>query len=341
MGTKFPIIQAPMAGVQDSALTIAVSNAGGAGSLPCAMLTPDTIRSELKAIKSKTANPFNLNFFCHKQPEHDRERELKWHDILEPYCKEFKLNSSNITRGTDRKPFNEDAAEILAEFKPPIVSFHFGLPSASLVSRVKKCGTLIMASATNLQEAIWLEDNGVDAIIAQGIEAGGHRGVFLSNDYLSNQVKTYPLLNQIKEHVKLPVVAAGGISNAKEVKKVISLGAAAVQIGTAYLLCDETKTSSIHRKALKIKDSRETVLTNIFTGRPARAIINRFIREIGPINALAPEFPLASHAVTILRKNAEAVGKGDFSPLWCGQNADGCREIPAAELTKLLASELQ
>ncbi len=198
-----------------------------------------------------------------------------------------------------------------------------------------------MASATNLQEAIWLEDNGVDAIIAQGIEAGGHRGVFLSNDYLSNQVKTYPLLNQIKEHVKLPVVAAGGISNAKEVKKVISLGAAAVQIGTAYLLCDETKTSSIHRKALKIKDSRETVLTNIFTGRPARAIINRFIREIGPINALAPEFPLASHAVTILRKNAEAVGKGDFSPLWCGQNADGCREIPAAELTKLLASELQ
>ena len=340
LGTEFPIIQAPMAGVQDSALVIAVSNAGGLGSLPCAMLTPETLYAELTAIKSQTEKPFNVNFFCHTPPEPNIECELKWLEILQPYFKEFDINSADIKRGAGREPFSVKAADILEEFKPPVVSFHFGLPSNSLLSRVKDWGATILASATTIEEAKWLEKNGADAIIAQGIEAGGHRGMFLSND-LSTQIERFALVTRLIERVKLPVIAAGGISSAKDVADALSLGASAVQIGTAYLLCPESKTSPIHRDALKSEDAKETVLTNIFSGRPARGIINRFIREIGPINADAPEFPLATAAVAEIRKKAEAAGSGDFSPLWCGQNAKGCREIPAAELTLQLAAELQ
>ena len=339
LGTQFPIIQTPMAGVQDSALAIAVSNSGGLGSLPCAMLTPEKLRAELTLIKSQTGNPFNVNFFCHRQPQANIEREQKWLNILEPYFEEFGLSSADLTKGAGREPFNEETAEILAEFKPSIVSFHFGLPSSSLLSRVREWDTTILASATTIEEAEWLEAHGADAVIAQGIEAGGHRGMFLSDD-LTTQVETFLLLKQILDRVNLPVIAAGGISTAKDVADAISMGASTVQLGTAYLLCPETKTSQIHRAALKSEAAKETVLTNIFSGRPARGIVNRLIREIGPVNADTPEFPLAAAAVTSLRKKAEAMGSGDFSPLWCGQNAGGCREIPAAELTKLLAAEL-
>jgi nitronate monooxygenase len=339
LGTQFPIIQAPMAGVQDSALAIAVSNAGGLGSLPCAMLTPEKLRAELTLIKSQTVNPFNVNFFCHHQPQANIECEQKWLKILQPYFDEFCLSSADLSKCSGRIPFNEETADILAEFKPSIVSFHFGLPSSSLLSRVREWDATILASATTIEEANWLEANGADAIIAQGIEAGGHRGMFLSYD-LSTQLETFILLKRIVELVKLPVIAAGGISSAKEVKVAFSHGASAVQLGTAYLLCPETKTSQIHRAALKSENAQKTVITNIFSGRPARGIINRLIREIGPINADTPEFPLAAAAVTSLRKKAEAMGSGDFSPLWCGQNVGSGHEIPAAELTKLLAAEL-
>ena len=328
-----------MAGVQDSALAIAVSNAGGLGSLPCAMLTPEKLRAELTLIKSQTGNPFNVNFFCHRQPQANIEREQKWLNILEPYFEEFALSSAELTKAAGREPFNEETAEILAEFKPSIVSFHFGLPSSSLLSRVREWDTTILASATTIEEAEWLEAHGADAVIAQGIEAGGHRGMFLSDD-LSTQIERFALVTRLIEQIKLPIIAAGGISTAKDVADAISMGASAVQLGTAYLLCPETKTSQIHRAALKSEAAKETVLTNIFSGRPARGIVNRLIREIGPVNADTPEFPLAAAAVTSLRKKAEAMGSGDFSPLWCGQNAGGCREIPAAELTKLLAAEL-
>ena len=328
-----------MAGVQDSKLAIAVSNAGGLGSLPCAMLSPETLRKELNALKSQTLKPFNVNFFCHPPPEPNIKQELKWLEILKPYFNEFKLKSTDIKQGTGREPFSEESAEILADFKPSVVSFHFGLPSSSLLSKVKDFGATVLASATTVEEGKWLEINGADAIIAQGIEAGGHRGMFLSNG-LSTQVERFFLVKRLLEKVNLPIISAGGISSAKDVADTISLGASAVQIGTAYLLCPETKTNSIHRAALKSNNSSETVLTNIFSGKPARGILNRFIREIGPINADTPEFPLASAAVAALRKAAEDTGSGDFSPLWCGQIVSGCREIPAAELTKLLAAEL-
>jgi nitronate monooxygenase len=334
--TDLPIIQAPMAGVQGSALAIAVSNAGGLGSLPCAMLTAEAMRKELNAITSATSKPYNVNFFVHQPPQPDQAREDAWRKILAPYYAEFGIDPSTIQAGPGRTPFSDDVADVLEEFKPAVVSFHFGLPSEALMTRVKGWGAKILSSATTVDEARWLEARGVDAVIAQGFEAGGHRGIFLTDD-LSTQVGTFALVQQIAKAVRVPVIAAGGIGDAAAVKAAMQLGAAGVQVGTAYLLCPEATTSAIHRAALKTDAARHTALTNLFTGRPARGIVNRIMRELGPINAAAPRFPLATSAMLPLRSKAEAQGSGDFSPLWAGQN---CRlhDLSAAALTRELAT---
>jgi nitronate monooxygenase len=339
LGTELPVIQAPMAGVQVSALTVAVSNAGGLGSLPCAMLTLEVMRKELAAIKAATGKPYNVNFFCHSPPVASTQREAAWRAALSPYFKEYGIDAGAIPAGLGRAPFSAEAADVLEEFKPRVVSFHFGLPPAGLLARVRSWGSKILSSATTVDEALWLEARGVDAIIAQGVEAGGHRGIFLSED-LSTQVGTFALLPQVARAVKIPVIAAGGIADAHGVAAAIALGAAGVQVGTAYLLCPEATTSALHRAALKSEAARETALTNLFTGRPARGIVNRIMKELGPISAAAPAFPLATTAIAALRAKAEAQGKGDFSPLWSGQNASGCQEIPAADLTRALAEKI-
>jgi nitronate monooxygenase len=338
LGIELPIIQAPMAGVQSSALAAAVSNAGGLGSLPCAMLSLDAMRNEMAAIKTQTDKPFNMNFFCHALPESSTEREAVWRATLAPYYKEYEISVDTIPTGPGRAPFSCEAADVLEEFKPAVVSFHFGLPSADLLARVRTWGSKILSSATTLEEARWLEAHRVDAIIAQGLEAGGHRGMFLSED-LSTQVGIFALLPQIVREVKLPVIAAGGIAEAKGVAAAMALGAAGVQVGTAYLLCPEATTSAVHRAALK-SAAHHTALTNLFTGRPARGIVNRIMTELGPISTATPAFPLATSAIAPLRAKAESRGSADFSPLWCGQNASGCKEIPAAELTRALATDL-
>ena len=339
LGIDLPIIQAPMASAHGSALTVAVSNAGGLGSLGCAMLTPDGIRAELAAIRTKTGKPFNVNFFCHTPPVPDTQREAQWRAMLTPYYNEYGIDPQSIPAGPGRAPFSAEAADVLSEFKPAVVSFHFGLPPAHLVARAKALGAKIFCSATTVDEALWLEAHGVDAIIAQGVEAGGHRGIFLSDD-LTTQVGTFALLPQIVRAVTLPVIAAGGIADARGVAAAMELGAAGVQCGTAYLLCPETTISAIHRAALKSAAARHTALTNIFTGRPARGIMNRVMKELRSMNSAAPAFPLATSAIAPLRAKAEAQGSGDFSPLWSGQNATGCRELPAAQLTHDLAAEL-
>lgn len=336
LGTALPIIQAPMAGVQGSALAVAVSNAGGLGSLPCAMLGLDAMRQEMAAIRAQTAQPFNVNFFCHTPPEPRSERETLWRTALAPYFAELGIDVSTIAAGPGRSPFSADAAAVLEEFKPPVVSFHFGLPAADLLARVQGWGARILASATTVDEARWLEARGVDAIVAQGLEAGGHRGIFLSED-LNSQVGTLALVPQIVRAVKIPVIAAGGIADAAGVAAAMALGAAGVQIGTAYLLCPEATTSPLHRAALASEAARVTALTNVFTGRPARSIVNRLMRELGPINAAAPAFPLAAAAIAPLRAKAESQGRSDFSPLWAGQNTTGCREVSAGVLTQELA----
>jgi nitronate monooxygenase len=336
LNIDLPIIQAPMAGVQGSALAIAVSNAGGLGSLPCAMLAPEGIRAELEAIRKGTTRPYNVNFFCHTAPESDPQREAAWLELLAPYYKELDVVPV-AAAGPARLPFSSEAADVLAAYRPPVVSFHFGLPSPDLLARVRSWGARVLASATTVEEALWLESHGVDAIVAQGYEAGGHRGMFLTTD-VTTQIGALALLPQIISVVTVPVIASGGIADAAGVAAALALGAAGVQIGTAYLLCPEATTSEVHRRALRSPQALHTTITNVITGRPARGIVNRFIREAGPLNPAAPEFPLAAAALAPLRAAAEARGSGDFSPLWAGQNVSGCAEIPAAELTRRLAA---
>lgn len=338
LGIELPIIQAPMAGVQGSALAIAVSNAGGLGSLPCAMLGADALRAELAAIRAGTDKPFNVNFFCHTSPTPDATREAIWRDTLSPYYAEFGIEASTIPAGPGRLPFDAGTADVLAQFEPPVVSFHFGLPSPELLARVKTWGAKVLSSATTVDEARWLEARGVDAIIAQGLEAGGHRGMFLTDD-LTRQMGTLALVPQIARAVKIPVIATGGIADSRGVAAAMALGAAGAQIGTAYMLCPEATTSAVHRAALSSVAARHTALTNLFTGRPARAIMNRVMRELGPISSAPPAFPLAVSAIAPLRAQAEGQGSGDFSPQWAGQNVSGCKQIPAVELTRELAAE--
>jgi nitronate monooxygenase len=337
LGVEVPIIQAPMAGVQGSALAISVSDAGGLGSLPCGMLSHEAMRDELAQIKAHTSRPYNVNFFCHKPPTPNPEREAGWRAALSPYYREFGLDMNAVGPGRPRVPFDAEAADLLSEFEPAVVSFHFGLPTADLLERVRRWGARVLSSATTVGEARWLEAHGADAIVAQGLEAGGHRGIFLSDD-LTEQTGTFALLPQILRAVKIPVIAAGGIVDAKTVAAAISLGAAGVQVGTSYLMCPEATTSAVHRAALRSEAARHTALTNLFSGGPARGIVNRIMKELGPISPLAPAFPLAAAAITPLRSRAESMGSGDFSPLWTGENSTGCKEIPAAELTRELAA---
>ena len=339
LGVELPIVQAPLAGVQASALAIAVSNAGGLGSLPCSLLSPDTMRRELQAIREQTHRPFNVNFSCHTQPAADPVRDTMWRATLSRYYEEFGVAIDTIPTDAGRAAFDETTLEIISDFKPPVVSFHFGLPPTLLLARVKAWGAKILSSATTVDEARWLDLRGVDAIIAQGVEAGGHRGMFLSDD-LTTQIGTMALVPQIVREVSVPVIAAGGIADAKGVAAALALGAAGVQVGTAYLLCPEATTSAVHRAALLESAARRTALTNVFTGRPARGIVNRLMRELGPISDAAPAFPRAASAVVPLRAAAERAGSGDFSPLWAGQNISGCKEIPAADLTRQLAAGL-
>lgn len=337
-GTRLPIVQAPMAGVQAGALAAAACEAGALGSLPCAMLTVEGMRTELEAIRARTRAPFNVNFFCHEPPVHDARREAEWRGELAPFYAQLGIDPAGIPAGPGRAPFTRESADALEPFRPAVVSFHFGLPAPDLVARVKGWGSRVMASATTVEEARWLEARGVDVVIAQGLEAGGHRGMFLSGD-LATQLGTFALVPQVVKAVRVPVVAAGGIADAAGVRAAMALGASGVQAGTAFLLCPEATTSAIHRAALK--GEGHTAITNLLTGRPARGIVNRLMREIGPLSGRAPAFPLATAAIAPLRSRAEAAGRGDFSPLWSGENRSGCREAPAAEIVRELALGLE
>ncbi|MGQ0675675.1 MAG: NAD(P)H-dependent flavin oxidoreductase [Rhodospirillales bacterium] len=337
LGIEHPIIQAPMAGCQSAELAIAVSEAGGLGSLPCALLGFDQVRAEMDIFRQRTAKPLNVNFFCHGPPAPDAAREAAWRKRLGAYYAEFGIDPAAIPAGPGRAPFDEKLCELMLEKKPAVLSFHFGLPGKKLLERARSCGAKILSSATTVEEARWLEGEGCDAVIAQGNEAGGHRGIFLSDD-IASQPGTFALVPQVADAVKVPVIAAGGIADARGVAAALMLGASAAQVGTAYLLCPEAGTSAVHRAALKSARDDRTVLTNLFTGRPARGLLNRIMREAGPMNADAPKFPLATGAIAPLRAKAEAKGSGDFSPLWAGQAAALACEMPAGELTRKLAA---
>jgi len=357
------LLQAPMAGSQGSTLALAVCAAGGIGALPAALLTPEALVQELTALSQGTDRPWNVNFFCHVPPAPDTASEARWREALAPFYAEAGLDIAAVPAGAGRVPFSHAVADLVEPFRPPIVSFHFGLPAPDLLARVKGWGSVVLSSATTVEEAQWLQAQGVDAVIAQGLEAGGHRGMFLSphapplcgslppkgadpawggptpdhlTDDLTTQVGTFALLPQIVAAVDVPVIAAGGIADAAGVRAALALGATGVQVGTAYLCSDEATTSAVHRAALQSDAARHTALTTLFSGRPARGIVNRVMRELGPLNPAAPAFPLATAAIAPLRAHWERQGSGDLSPLWSGQNTSGCRSAPAADITREL-----
>jgi nitronate monooxygenase len=337
-GIELPIIQAPMAGLAFSDMVVAVSQAGGLGSLACALLSMEQARKELETIRRRTSRPINANFFCHKPPRDDRAREMTWAQRLDAYYIQLQADRNTCIPNSALTPFDEKMCDLVMEFHPEVVSFHFGLPDRNLLPRIRGTGAKILSTATSVDEARWLEDQGCDAIIAQGFEAGGHRGMFLTED-ISTQLGTMALVPQVVDAVKVPVIAAGGIADARGILAAFALGAAAVQIGTAYLYCPEAQISPIYRQALKGTRDNETAITNVFTGRPARAIVNCFMREVGPMSDVVPEFPLAAATLAPLRAKSEMAGSADFTPFWSGQAARLGRELPAAELTKQLAAE--
>jgi nitronate monooxygenase len=334
--TEFPIVLAPMAGVMDADLVIAAAQGGALGSLPCAMLSVEKAREQINIIRQRVSAPVNMNFFCHKAVDADPQRETAWKKRLAPYYRELGLDPAAPANAANRAPFDAEMCALVEELKPEVVSFHFGLPDQALLKCVKAAGCTVIASATIVKEAIWLEENGADAIIAQGAEAGGHRGMFLTEN-ISEQPGTFALVPQVVDAVKVPVIAAGGIADGRGIAAAFALGAAGVQIGTAYLRCPESKVTAPARLALAQARDDTTVITNVMTGRPARGVPNRVMREVGPVSPDAPAFPHAATAIGPLKAAAEKLGKVDFTNLWAGQAVRLGREMPAAELTRALA----
>ena len=335
---EHPILLAPMAGAIDAEIAIAVAQGGGLASVPCAMLSVDKAREQVNIIRQRVAAPINMNFFCHTAVEADPAQEAGWRKRLASYYQEHGLDPVAPVNAANRAPFDAAMCALVEELKPEVVSFHFGLPEPALIARVKAAGCLVMASATIVKEAVWLEANGADIIIAQGAEAGGHRGMFLT-DNIAEQPGTFALVPQVVDAVKVPVVAAGGIADGRGIAAAFALGAAGVQIGSAYLRCPESKVSALARAALAEASDDSTVITNVMTGRPARGVKNRVMAEVGPISPDAPAFPHAATAFAPLRQAAEKQGKVDFTNLWAGQAVRmGC-EQPAAELTRSLADD--
>jgi nitronate monooxygenase len=276
-----------MAGVQDHVLALAVARAGGLGAIPAAMLSPAALGAELAAFRAASTAPLNVNFFCHTPPAPDATAQARWLAALQPRFQAWGVDPATIDNGPGRLPFADDTADLLAEYRPEVVSFHFGLPAPHLLAKVRAWGAKVIASATTVDEALWLQDHGADAIIAQGLEAGGHRGHFLDHD-LSRQAGLFALLPQVARAVSLPVIAAGGICTPQAVTAAQALGAQAVQVGTAYLLSPEATTRPVHRAALKSESSRHTTLTRLMTGRPARAMWNQLMHDMGPMADVQP-----------------------------------------------------
>jgi nitronate monooxygenase len=338
LNIEVPIIQAPMAGSDSVALARSVSSTGALGSLACALLSPEVVREAMHSLRGKMKRTFNLNFFCHTMEAPGVATKEKWKSLLRPHYERWGLDVEAVAESRLRMPFDEEMCAVLEEVRPEVVSFHFGLPTQNLVDRLKTIGTRILSSATSVREAKWLESRGCDAIIAQGIEAGGHRGMFLETN-VATQTGLFALLPQIRDAVSVPVIAAGGIADARGVVAAFALGASGVQLGTAYLFCPEANVSPLYRRALEQAADNGTALTNLFSGRPARGILNRYVQELGPMSDATPAFPYAATLVAPLRSASEKAGSMDYMQLWAGQAAGLVKSMPADKFTRSLAAD--
>jgi nitronate monooxygenase len=334
---EIPIIQAPMAGSDSIALARTVSSTGALGSLACALLSADEIRQAAQSIRHNMPRPFNLNFFCHTMEPPDSVSKARWKTFLRAHYERFALDIDAVPETRLRLPFDDEVCEVVEEVLPKVVSFHFGLPAPRLMDRLKKRGIRLLASATTVNEAVWLEDHGCDAIIAQGFEAGGHRAMFLETN-VAAQVGLFALLPQVVDAVSVPVIAAGGVADARGIVAAFALGASGVQMGTAYLFCPEATISPLYRRALEGATDTGTAITNLFSGRPARGLVNRYLDEAGLLSEAVLSFPYAATLVTPLRVASEKTGSLDYMQLWAGQAARLADALPADELTRKLAS---
>lgn len=335
---EIPIIQAPMAGCDSVALARRVSSTGALGSLACALLSPDGVREAARLIREEMSRPFNFNFFCHTMEAPDVADKERWKSFLKPYYERLGLDIDAVAESRLRLPFDEAMCEVVEEIAPQVASFHFGLPGADLVDRLKRRGIRILSSATSVEEARWLEDRGCDAVIAQGFEAGGHRATFLKR-HPATEVGLFALLPQVVDAVSIPVIAAGGIADARGIAAAFALGAAGVQMGTAYLFCPEAKVSPMYRRALEEATDTGTAITNLFSGRPARGILNRYLVEAGPVSEAVLGFPYAATLVAPLRAESEKAGSLDYMQLWAGQAAGLVTAMPADVFTRKLADD--
>src|SRR3984893_7391497 len=325
LGITHPVIQAPMAGFAPPALAAAVCNAGGLGSIGCAGIPPATVRDQITALRQATNRPYNLNFFVHSHPRLDPDAAARMRTRLAPYFDEFGLGP--VPEPTEPfPPFDEERLDLVLELRPRVVSFHFGLPDATAVRRVKGAGCIILSSATTVAEARSLEANGADVIIAQGFEAGGHRGSF-SDSAGAGMVGTMALVPQIVDAVHLPVIAAGGIADGRGIAAAFALGASGVQMGTAFLGCPEATVSPLHRARLRAAADDGTELTRVFTGRPARALRNRFAPEMADTAPL--DFPLQASLLGPLWRLPSEEARAAFMPVWAGQAGPLVRDRPA------------
>lgn len=335
LGITHPIIQAPMSGFSSPALVAAVSNAGALGSLGCSTLSAQTVRDQVEELRGASNRPFNLNFFVHPAPSIDPKLVGRVRQRLTAYYDEFGLGA--VPEPSDSLPrFGEERLELLLDLRPPVVSFHFGLPPADTMKRIKQTGAVVLSSATTVGEARKLEAAGADAIIAQGLEAGGHRGTFTQGNG-AGLIGTLALVPQVVDAVGVPVIAAGGIADGRGIAAAFALGASGVQIGTAFLGCPEATVPAVHRDALNSAADEDTRLTRVFTGRPARALRNRLVDEMGDMEAL--EFPAqVSLTRPLMQANSDEARRA-FLPLWAGQAAPLVRDLPAATFIETLVAE--
>lgn len=340
LGIDLPIIQAPMAGVATPQLAAAVCNAGGLGSLGIGPSPVDQARQMIEQTRALTDRPLNINLFCHAPAQSDAAREAAWLQHLAPLFAEAGVPvPASIQAGYPSFVEDDQTYEMLLATRPAVISFHFGLPSAERIQALQQAGICLLATATNLAEAQQIEQAGLDGIVAQGFEAGGHRGMF-EPSAPDEQLSTAVLVRLLVQQVSLPVIAAGGIMDGQGIRAALDLGAAAVQLGTAFILCPESSANDAYRQALQSERAATTRMTASLSGRPARGMLNRFIAHADAPGSPAPaDYPIAYDAAKQLHAAASQQGNHAFAAQWAGQGAPLARALPAAELVQQLVKE--